>query len=145
MIVSDFYYVKEWVEKNAGKEAIVASEAFYSTYEYSEFIDKSIGRIVGYTNAYRYVLVEPNQVGIKIFGEGMVISEITTYFSSPFKKFIMFHPNSIKIFEAKVKIIPYPHHCKICHSSARKCGNFIICSNLNCKSRKQLKKYVVYA
>jgi hypothetical protein len=36
----------------------------------------------------------------------------------------------------EIKINPYPHVCKKCHSPARKGSNVIFCSNVKCKSRK---------
>lgn len=37
----------------------------------------------------------------------------------------------------------YPHTCGKCHSPARKCSNYILCSNNKCSSNKKFKQVVL--
>lgn len=51
---------------------------------------------------------------------------------------------SLSMRNIKPQIIPkpYPHICKKCKKPARQCGKITLCSNMKCKSRKQLKIFI---
>lgn len=38
-------------------------------------------------------------------------------------------------------ISPYPHSCLKCNSPARNCGEFILCSNVKCKTRGKVRRF----
>lgn len=41
-----------------------------------------------------------------------------------------------------VKVIPYPHTCKLCRAPSRNCVDFVLCSNVKCKANNKVAKII---
>lgn len=99
-----------------------------------------VGRCVGY-GMYQgdiSVLIEANETAKKLWTPDVIDSYTTIVLSKNNGHLMFFNVNTLLCpKEPKINIKPYPHICKLCSAPARKCIGFILCSNLQCKSKKQ--------
>jgi hypothetical protein len=95
-----------------------------------------IGTIVGYTE-YNSVCVDWGG-GWNVWNVGQVESII--FAPALCKGFARYNVSELTLVRDDKPVKPYPHTCNVCKKPARKAGKTSMCSNVKCKSWKNIRK-----
>lgn len=138
-------YAKEFAIKYAGRRVRVNSgeDNFVPNYDVKEAI--VVGYFVANSNCSYLTVMAEEIAGWNKNGSSSIyqfwVRDVDTLAHSCYN--IPLNENSdILINEPIISIKPYPHTCSHCSSPARKCKSMVLCSNVKCKSRRNVRKLI---